>query len=85
MVKEAIDAFIAGEEWGKAKKVARELEPRYLQTVATINSLYPENSNFSNEFKISVLDLFVAIPQFPCFSSLLLLEACLLCCVYSIH
>lgn len=28
MVKEAIDAFIAGEEWGKAKKVARELEPR---------------------------------------------------------
>ncbi|KAK2158150.1 hypothetical protein NP493_1800g00020 [Ridgeia piscesae] len=29
MVKEAIDAFIAGEEWGKAKKVARELEPRY--------------------------------------------------------
>ncbi|XP_076029417.1 intraflagellar transport protein Oseg2 isoform X2 [Oratosquilla oratoria] len=29
LVKDAIDAFIAGEEWGKAKKVAKELEPRY--------------------------------------------------------
>ena len=29
MIKEAIDAFIVGEEWSKAKKVARELEPRY--------------------------------------------------------
>ena len=28
MIKEAIDAFIEGEEWGKAKKVAKELEPR---------------------------------------------------------
>ncbi|CAL4073000.1 unnamed protein product, partial [Meganyctiphanes norvegica] len=29
LVKEAIDAFILGQEWNKAKKVARELEPRY--------------------------------------------------------
>ena len=28
MIKEAVDAFIAGEEWSKAGKVARELEPR---------------------------------------------------------
>jgi intraflagellar transport protein 172 len=28
MVREAIDAFIDGEEWAKAKKVAKELEPR---------------------------------------------------------
>ena len=28
MIKEAIDAFIEGEEWNKAKKVAKELEPR---------------------------------------------------------
>ena len=28
MFKEGIDAFIAGEEWNKAKKVAREFEPR---------------------------------------------------------
>ncbi|WAR22903.1 IF172-like protein [Mya arenaria] len=29
MVKDAIDMFIAGEEWNKARKVAKELEPRY--------------------------------------------------------
>ncbi|XP_034555797.1 intraflagellar transport protein 172 homolog [Notolabrus celidotus] len=29
LIKEAIDAFIAGEEWNKAKRVAKELEPRY--------------------------------------------------------
>lgn len=28
MIKEAIDMFIAGEEWNKAKRVAKELEPR---------------------------------------------------------
>ena len=28
MFREGIDAFIAGEEWNKAKKVAREFEPR---------------------------------------------------------
>ena len=28
MIKEAIDAFISAKEWGKAKKVAKELEPR---------------------------------------------------------
>ena len=28
MIKEAIDAFMAAEEWNKAKKVAKELEPR---------------------------------------------------------
>lgn len=27
-IKEAIDAFIAAQEWTKAKKVAQELEPR---------------------------------------------------------
>ncbi len=33
MIKEAIDAFIVGEEWNKAKKVAKELEPRYEEYV----------------------------------------------------
>lgn len=28
LVKEAIDAFIEGEEWNKAKRVAKELDPR---------------------------------------------------------
>lgn len=28
LIKEAIDAFIEGEEWNKAKRVAKELDPR---------------------------------------------------------
>ena len=34
LVKEAIDAFIEGEEWNKAKKVASELEPRWALKLA---------------------------------------------------
>ncbi|KAM4772549.1 intraflagellar transport protein 172 homolog [Rhinophrynus dorsalis] len=33
LVKEAIDAFIQGEEWNKAKRVAKELDPRYEEYV----------------------------------------------------
>ncbi|MBN3302921.1 IF172 protein, partial [Amia calva] len=29
LIKEAIDSFIEGEEWNKAKRVAKELDPRY--------------------------------------------------------
>lgn len=29
MMKEAIDTFIVAEEWNKARKVAKELEPAY--------------------------------------------------------
>ncbi|KAJ8009128.1 hypothetical protein DPEC_G00085660 [Dallia pectoralis] len=29
LIKEAIDAFIEGEEWNKAKRVAKELDPRF--------------------------------------------------------
>lgn len=32
LIKEAIDVFIAGEEWNKAKRVAKELEPRFKDT-----------------------------------------------------
>lgn len=28
LIKNAIDAFIEGEEWNKAKRVAKELDPR---------------------------------------------------------
>ena len=28
MIKDAIDAFIGGQDWVKAKKVAKELEPK---------------------------------------------------------
>ncbi|XP_063414390.1 intraflagellar transport protein 172 homolog isoform X2 [Mytilus trossulus] len=33
LIKEAIDMFITGDEWNKAKKVAKELEPRLEQYV----------------------------------------------------
>lgn len=29
LIKEAIDVFIEGEEWNKAKRVAKELKPRF--------------------------------------------------------
>lgn len=32
LIKEAIDVFIEGEEWNKAKRVAKELEPRFEST-----------------------------------------------------
>jgi len=32
LIKEAIDVFIEGEEWNKAKRVAKELEPRSKDT-----------------------------------------------------
>uniref|UniRef100_A0A8D0H142 Intraflagellar transport protein 172 homolog n=1 Tax=Sphenodon punctatus TaxID=8508 RepID=A0A8D0H142_SPHPU len=33
LVKDAVDAFIDGEEWNKAKRVAKELDPRYEEYV----------------------------------------------------
>ncbi|KAI1897568.1 hypothetical protein AGOR_G00084610 [Albula goreensis] len=33
LIKEAIDAFIEGEEWNKAKRVAKELDPRFEEYV----------------------------------------------------
>lgn len=32
LIREAIDAFIEGEEWNKAKRVAKELDPRCVQS-----------------------------------------------------
>lgn len=32
MIKEAIDVFIEAEEWNKAKRVAKELMPRFKDT-----------------------------------------------------
>lgn len=34
LIQEAIDAFIEGEEWSKAKRVAKELDPRYALNVS---------------------------------------------------
>jgi len=35
MIKDAIDMFIQAEEWNKARKVAKELEPRYYSFIIT--------------------------------------------------
>ena len=40
MVKEAIDILMEGGEWNKAKKVAKELEPRY---ESYVDSKYKEH------------------------------------------
>ena len=29
MVRDAVDALVAANEWGKAKRVAQQLDPRY--------------------------------------------------------
>jgi hypothetical protein len=39
MVKEAIDMFIEGELWTKAKKCAADMAPKYVYIIATYNSL----------------------------------------------
>ncbi|XP_053566907.1 LOW QUALITY PROTEIN: intraflagellar transport protein 172 homolog [Bombina bombina] len=43
LIKEAIDAFIDGEEWNKAKRVAKELDPRYEEYVDELYKEYLKN------------------------------------------
>ncbi|KAK2889898.1 intraflagellar transport protein 172 homolog isoform X2 [Channa argus] len=50
MIKEAIDVFIEGEEWNKAKRVAKELEPRY---EAYVDQKYKEH--LKNQGKVESL------------------------------
>lgn len=50
LVKEAIDAFIDGEEWNKAKRVAKELDSRYEQYV---NDRYKDH--LKNQGKVDSL------------------------------
>ncbi|KAF3703120.1 Intraflagellar transport protein 172 -like protein [Channa argus] len=49
-IKEAIDVFIEGEEWNKAKRVAKELEPRY---EAYVDQKYKEH--LKNQGKVESL------------------------------
>lgn len=37
LIKEAIDACLAGGEWNKAKKIAKELDPRFHIMIPTAN------------------------------------------------
>lgn len=45
LIKEAIDVFIDSEEWNKAKRVAKELEPRLAHSQVTVTrSFLPHGS-----------------------------------------
>ena len=63
MIKEAIDAFISGEEWAKAKKVAKELEPRYESYVDEKYKHFLKNEGKAEQLAdvdlISALDMYV--------------------------
>lgn len=41
LIREAIDAFIEGEEWSKAKHMAKEFDPRYALNFANYTLLVP--------------------------------------------
>ena len=57
MIKDAIDAFIAGEEWNKAKKVAKELEPRYEEYVDTKYKDYLKNQGKAEAVSVTKLSM----------------------------
>ena len=63
MIKEAVDAFIAGEEWAKAKKVAKELEPRLESYVDDKYKYFLKNEGKADQLAdvdlISALDMYV--------------------------
>ena len=63
MIKEAIDAFIAAKEWGKAKKVAKELEPRLEPYVDQQYKDFLKNEGKADQLAsvdlISALNMFV--------------------------
>lgn len=44
LIRNAIDAFIEGEEWNKAKRVAKELDPRW----AFSRLVAPNNATANN-------------------------------------
>lgn len=63
MIKEAIDAFISAKEWGKAKKVAKELEPRLEPYVDQRYKDFLKNEGKAEQLAsvdiISALDMYV--------------------------
>ena len=62
MVREAVEAFISGEEWAKAKKVARELEPRL---EALVDEKYKHNlRNKGNAEQLADVDLISALDMY---------------------
>ena len=48
MVKEAIDAYMQGELWPKAKRCAAEMEPRYFFIISYHYLLLKRSNSFQN-------------------------------------
>ena len=67
MIKEAVDAFISAKEWGKAKKVATELEPRLEAYVDQRYKDFLKNEGKADQLAsvdlISALDMYVEQDQ----------------------
>ncbi|XP_062822761.1 intraflagellar transport protein 172 homolog isoform X1 [Anolis carolinensis] len=67
LIKEAIDAFMEGEEWNKAKRVARELEPRYEEYVDQHYKEYLKNQGKVDSLVgvdvVAALDMYVEREQ----------------------
>ncbi|XP_078397553.1 intraflagellar transport protein 172 homolog isoform X1 [Cetorhinus maximus] len=63
LIKEAIDCFIGGEEWNKAKRVAKELDPRYEDYVDQRYKEYLKNQGKVDSLVgvdvIAALDMYV--------------------------
>ena len=63
MIKEAVDAFISAQEWGKARKVAKELEPRLESYVDQRYKDFLKNEGKAEQLAsvdlISALDMYV--------------------------
>lgn len=55
LIKNAIDAFIEGEEWNKAKRVAKELDPRWaLADWSPLTTLQPTMWEGGSEITLSL-------------------------------
>lgn len=61
LIKEAVDAFLEGEEWNKAKRVAKELDPRYALDADIVmkNTLPSQKNSCYQKLKISHTSIYL--------------------------
>lgn len=65
MVKEAIDALMEGKEWNKAKKVAKELEPRYEPYVDDKYKEYLKGTGKAEDVSLFMKLFYMKLPNVP--------------------
>lgn len=66
LIQEAIDAFIEGEEWSKAKRVAKELDPRYAPNFSNYTLPAPSATSRGSRVLSCCLRFLGFSPQWPC-------------------